>query len=234
MSKENKINFLTDEQRSIIDVPTPVEMLSENPKQPFLTSVKAYYVIEILNLAFGEFGWLFDSSAEEKGSASVVVKGTLKIRLDNDKEHIITQYGGHDSKIRGDAYKGACTDALKKCASYLGICADVFRGDVKPNGVYKTKPKPEGMPIQPPSNKKPVEKYTNDESHFSNQKVPFKTGENVGKTYIELDDDSLGWILKTFDKGSLHFDLAVQESNRRKTDDSEVNQPNDALDSIPA
>ena len=27
-----------------------------------------------------------------------------------------------------DAYKGACTDALSKCASYLGIGMDVYKG----------------------------------------------------------------------------------------------------------
>ena len=37
----------------------------------------------------------------------------------------IEQFGGNDNPDRGDAYKGACTDALSKCASYLGIGMDV-------------------------------------------------------------------------------------------------------------
>jgi len=41
---------------------------------------------------------------------------------------VIEQYGGNDNPDRGDAYKGACTDALSKCASYLGIGMDVYKG----------------------------------------------------------------------------------------------------------
>jgi len=40
----------------------------------------------------------------------------------------IEQFGGNDNPDRGDAYKGACTDALSKCASYLGIGMDVYKG----------------------------------------------------------------------------------------------------------
>jgi hypothetical protein len=37
-------------------------------------------------------------------------------------------YGGNDNADRGDAYKGATTDALTKIGSWLGIGADVFKG----------------------------------------------------------------------------------------------------------
>jgi len=40
----------------------------------------------------------------------------------------IEQFGGNDNPDRGDAYKGACTDALSKCASYLGIGMEVYKG----------------------------------------------------------------------------------------------------------
>jgi hypothetical protein len=36
-------------------------------------------------------------------------------------------YGGNDNVDRGDAYKGAMTDALTKIGSFLGIGADVWK-----------------------------------------------------------------------------------------------------------
>ena len=36
-------------------------------------------------------------------------------------------YGGNDNPDRGDAYKGAMTDALTKIGSFLGIGADVWK-----------------------------------------------------------------------------------------------------------
>jgi hypothetical protein len=67
----------------------------------------------------------------EKG-AMVVVKSTLTI---DDYGIRIEQYGGNANSDRGDAYKGACTDALSKCASYIGIGMDVYKGlhDVRPS-----------------------------------------------------------------------------------------------------
>jgi len=36
-------------------------------------------------------------------------------------------YGGNDNPDRGDAYKGAMTDAITKIGSFLGIGADVWK-----------------------------------------------------------------------------------------------------------
>jgi hypothetical protein len=55
----------------------------------------------------------------------VVVKATVTIPEYGIE---IEQYGGNDNPDRGDAYKGACTDALSKCASYLGVGMDVYKG----------------------------------------------------------------------------------------------------------
>ncbi len=233
MENNKNFNILTDEQRAIIDVPTPKEMLSQNPKQPYLTSVKAYYVIEILNKAFGEFGWEFDAAVDEKMADFIVVKGMLKIKLENDKFHTINQFGGHDSKIRGDAHKGACTDALKKCASYLGICADVFRGDVKPIDDYSAiTMNNKNLKTEDPKQKDFSSKPNLPITENMNKIVPFKKGSNVGKTWAEVDDKTLLYVIESFDDGQIK-DLAFEERNRRMTDDSEVNN-NIGLDEIPA
>jgi Rad52/22 family double-strand break repair protein len=104
--------------------PLPPEAVSPNPQKPGLSVIKVIYVVERLNEVFGLNGWRVVNEVVENGRM-VVVKAALKV----PKYHIhIEQYGGNDNPDRGDAYKGACTDALSKCASYLGIGMDVYKG----------------------------------------------------------------------------------------------------------
>lgn len=104
--------------------PLPAGAVSPNPQKPGLSVIKVIYVVDRLNEVFGMNGWRFVGEVVESGPM-VVVKGSLKV----PKYKIcIEQYGGNDNSDRGDAYKGACTDALSKCASYLGIGMDVYKG----------------------------------------------------------------------------------------------------------
>jgi hypothetical protein len=104
--------------------PLAREAISAHPNKPGLSTVKAIYVIERLNEVFGLNGWEDDYEVVETGPM-IVVRGCLRI----PKYGIVRQqYGGNDNEDRGDAYKGACTDALSKCASQLGIAIDVYKG----------------------------------------------------------------------------------------------------------
>ncbi len=104
--------------------PLPREAVSPNPQKPGLSGIKVIYVVERLNDVFGLNGWHIDNEIVETGRM-VVVRATLTI----PKYSIaIEQFGGNDNPDRGDAYKSACTDALSKCASYLGIGMDVYKG----------------------------------------------------------------------------------------------------------
>ncbi len=101
------------------------------------------YVIRILNQAFG-WDWDFVADHEEllmNGDKpfEVKVRGTLTVRL-NGQAVTKTQYGCQPIKMLrngsapvtiGDCYKGAATDALKKCASLLGIALDLYDSDYK-------------------------------------------------------------------------------------------------------
>ena len=104
--------------------PLPREAVSPNPQKPGLSVIKVIYVVERLNEVFGLNGWHVDNEVVETGRM-VVVRATLSI-----PKYVIAieQFGGNDNPDRGDAYKGACTDALSKCASYLGIGMDVYKG----------------------------------------------------------------------------------------------------------
>src|SRR6202453_2196437 len=104
--------------------PLPREAVSPNPQKPGLSGIKVIYVVERLNDVFGLNGWHIDNEIVETGRM-VVVRATLTIPK---YSIVIEQFGGNDNPDRGDAYKGACTDALSKCASYLGIGMDVYKG----------------------------------------------------------------------------------------------------------
>jgi hypothetical protein len=107
-----------------LKAPLPPQAVSPNPERPGLSAIKVIYVVERLNEVFGLNGWHIANEVVEKG-AMVVVKGTLTI---DDYGIRVEQYGGNANPDRGDAYKGASTDALSKCASYIGIGMDVYKG----------------------------------------------------------------------------------------------------------
>ncbi len=132
--------------------PLPVEAVSPNPQKPGLSVIKVIYVVERLNEVFGLNGWRVINEVVENGRM-VVVKAALKIPQYNIH---IEQYGGNDNPDRGDAYKGACTDALSKCASYLGVGMDVYKGLHNDHPKNGSNPSPNGLegtaaPASPPS-----------------------------------------------------------------------------------
>jgi hypothetical protein len=107
-----------------LKAPLPTEAISPNPGRPGLSVIKVIYVVERLNEVFGLNGWHVANQVVESGKM-VVVKATVTVPEYGIE---IEQYGGNDNSDRGDAYKGACTDALSKCASYLGVGMDVYKG----------------------------------------------------------------------------------------------------------
>jgi hypothetical protein len=125
-STENSIDSsqLPQDVMAKLKEPLPREAVSPNPQKPGLSVIKVIYVVERLNDVFGLNGWHVDNEVVETGRM-VVVRATLSVPR---YAIAIEQFGGNDNPDRGDAYKGACTDALSKCASYLGIGMDVYKG----------------------------------------------------------------------------------------------------------
>lgn len=111
------------------------------------------YVIRELNEAFA-WQWDFECDNEEVITRNgqpfeIKVRGKLTVRAG---ERVITkmQYGcqpiegGDKAPSIGDCYKGAASDALKKCASMLGICLDLYDHDSAPqNGKAPSQPQGE-------------------------------------------------------------------------------------------
>lgn len=127
------------------------------------------YVIRTLNQAFG-WDWDFIVDHEElimhaEKPFEVRVRGTLTVRL-SGQAVIKTQFGcqpieflrdGSKPVSIGDTFKGAASDALKKCASLLGIALDLYDSDssVHKNG-FKDSDQSAGRQQQQPQSSRPT------------------------------------------------------------------------------
>ena len=122
----------------ILNRPLPDEALKKMPHKQGMTAITPIYVTDRLNEAFGLGGWEFDPAIIDDNDKMVIMRGVLTVPAHNVR---IVQFGGNDNRDRGDAYKGAATDALVKCASYLGVGSHVWRND-KPREGHSVETKP--------------------------------------------------------------------------------------------
>ena len=104
------------------------------------------YVIRTLNQAFGwDWDWIVDNEEllfNGERPFEVKVRGRLTVRL-GGQAVTKTQFGcqpieflrdGSAPVSIGDCFKGAASDALKKCASLLGIALDLYDSDSNVHG----------------------------------------------------------------------------------------------------
>lgn len=115
---------LSADQVDALTAKLPDWAISPHPTKKFLSVINPMVIVDRLNEVFGFGGWIPHYIEVEKGD-SPVVKCILLIPEYGIE---IAQYGGNNNQDRGDAYKGAATDALTKCASYLGIGASIYKG----------------------------------------------------------------------------------------------------------
>ena len=101
------------------------------------TYVSVGYIEKVLNIVFG-WDWSFQIVEVFKylDARQIVVHGRLTVAFPNGKTVTKDQFGRCDIKFYrdpkkgpldiGNDMKGAASDALKKCASLLGIAADIY------------------------------------------------------------------------------------------------------------
>lgn len=98
------------------------------------TFVSGIYVKKVLNYVFG-WNWDFEIIDEQEKHKQVIVRGKLTVRDAKGQAIIKMQFGRADIKYRkgtetpldyGNDLKAATTDALKKCASELGVASDIY------------------------------------------------------------------------------------------------------------
>lgn len=137
---ESEDIILTGKQLNRILQRTPKKYIKKRPAKGggewSYTAVG--YTTKILNIMFG-WDWDFRILSEEIliEVGEVIVKGELTVRSSN-KAIVKTQYGNKDIMFKrgtkqplsiGNDIKAAASDALKKCASLIGIAADVYYAD---------------------------------------------------------------------------------------------------------
>lgn len=121
------------------------------------------YVIRTLNEALGH-NWDFEADNEEVINWNGVpfevrCRGRLTVRL-NGQAVTKVQYGSQlieFAKDRagqiiapvsiGDCFKGAATDAMKKCASLLGVALDLYDSDYKTENYAEDEPEAKRAPV---------------------------------------------------------------------------------------
>lgn len=135
---------------------TPKDKIKQRPAKGGGTwnYVEGSYVTQVLNSLFG-FMWEFTvlTSMQEAlataNTGTVVVQGRLRVKI-GDEWVTKEQYGRKDVAYKkgtqtpldfGNDMKAAATDAKKKCASELGLFADVysqenfFEAEIVENGI---------------------------------------------------------------------------------------------------
>jgi len=121
---------MTQEQlQARLSEPLPPEAIKPHPSKSYLSTINSIYVTERLNQVFGVGRWGTTSEVIEQGEKMIVLRVHLWANSPVDGQDMIKleAYGGNDNVDRGDAYKGAMTDALTKIGSFLGIGADVWK-----------------------------------------------------------------------------------------------------------
>jgi hypothetical protein len=95
-----------------------------------LTYITGEQAISRLNEVLGHDGWSFRIISSTVVEDEVLVLGELAVLTEGDPSAIRQQYGSQKIKRKRDSstildigfdYKGAATDALKKCASMIGV-----------------------------------------------------------------------------------------------------------------
>ncbi len=111
-----------------LQAPLPPEAIKPDPRNPKLSAINPAYILDRLNEVFGVGGWTerYTIIEAHPDCSMIVVKCDFSV----PKLKIFRQaFGGNANDDRGDAFKGACTDALGKCASKLGIAHQVYKGE---------------------------------------------------------------------------------------------------------
>lgn len=138
----SEIKRLSKEIEAKLLVPMPPESITRHPTKTFLSTIKAIYIVERLNEVFGMGMWGLEHEIIEDSTEYVTVRGRIVLH----EYGIATpyQYGGHTKTGKGteaaDGYKSAVTDCQSKCASYLGIGIDVFKGKQSHNTIQNYDP----------------------------------------------------------------------------------------------
>lgn len=123
--------------QDILQAPLPAWAVKPHPTKTNMTAIHPMSVIDVLNEAFGIGEWQFKTEyiacnpwvqKTKNGERNMFMSAVKGILIVPKHSIHIEQYGGSSNDDMGDALKGGATDALTKCASYLGVGAMIYKG----------------------------------------------------------------------------------------------------------
>lgn len=127
-----------EDQISLLAVPTPPQYIKQRKGRGGMTFdyVEFNYIVARLNATF-RYDWDIDVVEQNiyKEAGQIATKARLTVRFADGKVVSKTAWGGSDIKLSGDKVidiaddlKSSMSDAIKKAASMLGMCWDVYSG----------------------------------------------------------------------------------------------------------
>lgn len=136
---------ITPELMELLQRPLPPNAVKPHPTKTYLSHIKAIYVTERLNEVFGIGGWKIKTKLVPiNGNDVIITKHQRRNGGSEYEEYTVSCYteltvpeydiyydciASSTNDDIGDAAKGATTDAINKIASYMGIGADVYKGE---------------------------------------------------------------------------------------------------------
>ena len=141
---ENKELVIQEIKTALVDFKTPSKYIKQRVGTggKMFDYVEAGYVVKTLNEKFNWKGvplWDFKIIDKQIGNTQIWVLGELTLHISDAITITKQQFGAADIKKSratqaiisiGDDLKAASSDALKKCASLVGIASDVYwQGD---------------------------------------------------------------------------------------------------------
>ena len=151
---------LNEHAIGVITRPLPKDKIKKRPGKAGMefSYITPDFVIETLNEAFN-YDWNTKIVSHDLQD-NVAVVG-LELSVGSDTGQIVKQQFGSCEVTRGlgvgEAFKGATSDALKKCATLLGLGLELYQADEAPGGPpappsFQPPPnKPTSRPAAPPS-----------------------------------------------------------------------------------
>jgi hypothetical protein len=140
-TKELEVNKDTIEILSREFAPNQIKVLKKAGRG--FDYIEQASCIRRLNEAFG-LNWSFEVFETAKASSAIVVKGRLIVPIEDGKMIVKEQFGHatlHNKMDLGDSYKTAASDALKKCATLLGVALHLYEDDDEVKVTGETKPR---------------------------------------------------------------------------------------------
>jgi hypothetical protein len=144
---------ISDTAKQVVSAPLDPNRVKQRPGKGGMTFdyIPAEYVIELLNQAF-DYDWSSRVIDSLQVDQDILVLLELQLNSENGNVVVKQQYGSSTLKpgvAPGDAYKSAASDALKKCATLLGVALELYRDEPAVSAAPPQKPSRPSSPPRP-------------------------------------------------------------------------------------